>query len=846
VRWAPTRSDALRTVSAPTDPLATLHLELETLARAYSPGHHGVWAARRRSELVDECLVRLWERAGPPLRCALVAIGGYGRRLQLPASDVDVLLLHDGTSPEDVRRLTDAILYPLWDAGLAVGQAVRTPEECVEMARDRFDALTAMLDGRVLAGDGDVASRALAAVREPVTADPKGFAARLRRAASERRERFGSVAQLLEPDLKEGSGGLRDVASIGWLEIALGADLVRAGLLRSHERDSLDAAEEFLVRARSAIHLETEKRTDRLIADLQPAVAHAMGFVDEPRLIAIDGLMRALFQHARDVEHVLGVVVDRAAVDGGKVVPDGATAGAESPTTDPSAVLVLLADLADVDGVASAELLDAIENASVPDPVVWTDGAREAFLRLLRAGGPGIRMLDALDRLDLLARYLPPWRAVRCRPQRDPYHRFTVDAHLTEALEGMARLLRLGDHDDPIHDELAPLLTDHDALLLGALLHDIGKVGEGNHVPIGTRAAAELLDSMGVAADTRDLGVFMVAEHLLLPDTATRRDLTDENLVLDVAARVGTPDRLAALYLLAKADAVATGPAAWTPWRRTLIRELVAKVQHVLERGEMGERLASRLTDRVERVRELLDAEPGADVDRFVLRMPRGYFLAVEPSQAARHFRTIAPVLGANEVRTATASGVRARTYEVLVVAVDRPGLLSWISGALAIGGISILSAQVFTTEDGTAVDLFEVEGAFEPEITESRWRAFRSTLRRTIEGSISLEHRVDEKRRSYPAPKAPTPVTVQADNHASDFFTVVEVGAPDRIGLLYDITRVFADLKLDVHLAKVATYGGRVVDAFYVRDGVGRKIEDPVHLGEIESALRAQLRPAS
>jgi [protein-PII] uridylyltransferase len=844
VRWAPTRSDARRIVSTPDDPVATLLRELETLARAYSPGHHGTWVARRRSELVDGCLVRLWEAAVAPPRCALVAIGGYGRYQQLPASDIDLLLLHDGTSRDAIRRLTDAMLYPLWDAGLAVGQAVRTPQECLEIGFARFDALTAMLDARVLAGDAEFALGALASVREPVNGDPEGFATRVRTAATERHARYGSVAHLLEPELKEGSGGLRDVASIGWLEIAIGHDLVGAGLLRSHERDALDAAQEFLIRARSAIHLESGKRSDRLIADLQPAVGRAMGFVDEPRLIAIDGLMRALFQHARDVEHVLGVVVDRVGGATRRIHEDAAEsvpAGGEAVT-----VLGALADLADAAGVPSAALLDAIEDAGVPDPVVWTDGSREAFLRLLRAGEPGIRMLEALDRLDLLARYLPAWRDVRCRPQRDPYHRFTVDAHLTEAVAGMTRLLRLGDPDDPIHDELASLVTDHDALLLGALLHDIGKTGAGYHVPIGARTAAELLDAMGLPGDTRNLAVFMVAEHLLLPDTATRRDLTDENLVLDVAARVGSEERLAALYLLAKADAEATGPAAWTPWRRTLIRELVVKVHHVLERGEMGEQLATRLTDRVERVRDLLAGEVEADLERFVLRMPRAYFLAVEPSQAARHFRTIAPPLGATEVRTISAEGARAGTYEVLVVATDRPGLLSWIAGALAIGGISILSAQVFTTEDGAAVDLFEVEGAFEPEITESRWRAFRSTLRRTIEGSISLERRVDEKRRSYPQPKVATPVTVQTDNLASDFFTVVEVGATDRIGLLYDITRVFADLKVDVHLAKVATYAGRVVDAFYVRDGVGRKIQDPGQLAEIEGALRAQLRPAS
>jgi [protein-PII] uridylyltransferase len=345
-----------------------------------------------------------------------------------------------------------------------------------------------------------------------------------------------------------------------------------------------------------------------------------------------------------------------------------------------------------------------------------------------------------------------------------------------------------------------------------------------------------------VPPPTRDLAAFMVAEHLLLPDTATRRDLTDENLILDVAARIGTPQRLAALYLLARADAAATGPAAWTPWRRTLIHELVAKVQHVLHRGEMGTELAARLADRIDRVRALLAAEPEADVDAFVLRMPRGYFLTVEPTQVARHFATVAPHLAANDVRTTGAPGARPGTYELLVVAHDRPGLLSWIAGSLAVTGIAILSAQVFTTEDGVAVDLFEVQGAYEPEITESRWRSFRGTLRRAIDGSISLEHRVEERRRTYPPPRARTDVTINVDNEASDFSTIVEVGAPDRIGLLYDVTRAFADLQVDVHLAKVATYDGRVVDAFYVRDALGRKITDEGQLGEVREALRARI----
>ena len=817
------------------EPVLRLRAELDALDRAYTLGHHGRWTARRRAELLDTCLQQLWWAADPPAEVTLAALGGYGRRLQLPASDIDLLLLHDGLETAELERLSNALFYPLWDAGFALGQVVRTPQECLEAGCDRLDALTAMLDARPAAGDAFLLMRALTPVLEELQTDPQAFAVRLREEAVRRLERFGSCAHLLEPDLKEGTGGLRDVASLGWLQAALGRPLDAAGLLAPGELRAVDDAEEFLVRARSAVHLATGKRTDRLVADLQPEVAAGMGFSDVPRLGATDALMRTLFEHARNVEHAVASAVERLLGSGAEL----------PPIADAAGVLEALADVAERGEVTTAGLHEAIGAADVPDLVAWTPAVRDAFLRILRSGAPGVRAFDLLDRTDLLGRYLPVWRDVRCRPQRDPYHRFTVDAHLTAAVEEMASLLAAGpDDEDPALAEALAAVTRPDALLLGAMLHDVGKVGEGNHVPIGARIAAEQLSSMGLDDETRELAAFMVAEHLLLPDTATRRDLTDENLVLDVAARIGTPERLAALYLLARADAAATGPAAWTPWRRTLVRELVVKVQHVLERGEMGQELAARLAGRVDRVRDLLEAEPGAEVDRFVLRMPRGYFLAIEPAQAARHFRTIAPPLGMHEVRTASAPGHRAGTYEVLVVAADRPGRLSWITGAMAVGGISILSAQVFTTEDGAAADLFEVEGAFEAEITEARWREYRSTLRRTIDGSISLERRVADKRRHYPAPKVRTPVTVAVDNGASDFSTVIEVGAPDRIGLLHDITRAFADLKLDVHLAKVATFDGRVVDAFYVRDPLGRKIVDAEQLAEVERALRERLTP--
>lgn len=819
--------------------------ELAALDRAYSPGHQGLWLARRRSELVDKTLVELFTRAngddGAP-RAALAAQGGYGRGTLAPFSDLDLLLIHDGSDPGAVASLADALLYPLWDSGLRVGHAVRTPAECTRLAAERLDALTSSLDLRHLAGDATLVETTRAAAAEIASADPEAFTTKLRDAHAARRDRYGSVAHLLEPALKEGSGGLRDVHALGWLECAIGAPLEEVGLLRARERGAVNDAEEFLTRVRSALHLEAGKALDRLVLDHQPGIARAMGFADEPRLVTVDGLMRALFEHARQVEHVSTAVFERLLQTGSTTSRGAGPPSRPASPLDAASVLRALADVAEAGALASIDLLDAIEAADVAPVVEWTDGVRKAFVRLLRAGAAGAAALDSLDRLELLGRYLPEWTDVRCRPQRDPYHRFTVDAHLARAQSEMASLLAGESLDDPMQREAVNQIDDVEGALLGALLHDIGKNGRGAHVAEGARVARRALGRMRLPAPTRELATFMVEEHLLLPDTATRRDLTDEDLVLDVAARVGTSERLAALYLLAQADARATGPAAWTPWRQTLIRELVAKVQRVLDRGDMGTEIAERLTERIGRTRDLLADQPERELNRFIMRMPRGYFLSVDPASVARHFATVSPHLGTNEVRSAAQPGARAGTYELLVVAADRPGLLSWIAGALSLAGLSILTAQVFTTDDGVAVDLFEVEGSFEPQIGEDRWRRFRSVLRKTIEGRTSLEHRMDEQRAHYPPPPSDAAVTVAVDNDASDFFTVIEVGAPDRIGLLYDLTRTLAALGLDVHLAKVATYTGRVIDAFYVRDEVGRKVTEPERVVAVERSMRALL----
>ena len=803
--------------------------DLRALDRAYALGHHGRWSASRRAEIVDGYLRDLFGDAGPGV--ALVALGGYGRGMLSPGSDVDLLILHDGSNAEDVAALAERLLYPLWDAGLRVGHAVRTPAECLDAAA-QLDATTAMLDGRLLAGDRSAWSRALANVLELVRADPRGLASRLVDDRAARRERYGSVSSLLEPDVKEGTGGLRDAQTLGWLERAVGSPLEEAGVVRAAERRAVAEAEEVLVRVRSALHLEGGRGSDRLVLEQQAPIAAGMGFVDEPGLPAADGLMRSVFEHGRQLEHVVTSAFDRY-LRGASPLPE------IEPT--PEGILRAFVAVVRERGVMPAAALDAMTPDAVPAGVPWTDAVRDAFLELLRSGRDAATALETLDRIGLFERYLPAWTDVRCRPQRDPYHRSSVDVHLLESLAGAAALLE-EPGDEPLAAEATEALHDPDALLLGALLHDVGKTGEGDHVAMGARVARQTLEHMGVAGPTADLALFLVSEHLLLSDTATRRDLEDEDLVQGVASAIGDPSRLGALTLLTIADAEATGPLAWTPWRAALVRELVGKVRRVLERGDVEPGTAERLARRADEIRHVLDGEDPVDVERFLERMPNGYLVSVPSDRVAAHFGLVARPMGALEVRTLASEGARPGTYGLAVAAADRAGLLSMIAGALTLSGLSILTAQVFTTDDGVALDLFEVEGAFESEVGEERWREVRGTLRRAIEGRLSLDHRVRTKRAHYPDPRGDLPVRVTVDDDASDFFTVVEVGAPDRLGLLFDVTRTLAELELDVHLAKVATYGARVVDVFYVRDALGRKIEEPARVAELEGALRARL----
>jgi len=703
--------------------------------------------ARARAEAVDWAVIELFGPAVPGV--AISAVGGHGSGLLAPGSDIDLLVLCREGFQEEAAERFERLLYHLWDLGLRVGHALRTPEECEAEANKEVRTLTALLSIRSLSGASvlveEVRRRSIAMVREPSSL------VALRQAREERAATAGDVADSQEPNLRDSLGGLRDAQLWDWLELRSQETMTDSAAreLRLVSSSSLRSVAEAIWRVRIALHRVSGTSSNVLSWEHHDAVARALGLSAEPGWEPSDVLMR-------DV-HVLGGQVAsmiEARLESDIWPPAGLAA---APTDDPTIF-----------------------------PALFARGAQAVSeLRQLSAGGA-------------IAELIPEWRDVQGRPQRDPYHRHPVDAHLLHTVEETAALLE--EADEPFAVEAVAQIDDPTALFLGALLHDIGKVGLGSHVEAGVDIAGRVLDRMRVEEpQVRDTVLFLVAEHLLLSDTATRRDLEDDALILDVAARIGTPERLAMLYLMTVADAMATGPAASTPWRLGLIRDLVSRVSPVLE----GEETSSA------------------------------------PPAGAEHLELAHPRPTSTEVRTRVQPGRVEGSFNLLVAALDRPGLLAMIAGSLTLSGLSVHQAQAYTTDDGVAVDTFEVGPAFDEEIDEERWRRFRTLVRHAIEGRLDVRDRIERLRAHYRPVRADIPVKVRMHPDASQSFTVVEVGAADRLGLLFDLARAFADQGLDVHLAKVATFGPRVVDAFYVTDHNGAKIDD-VRTAPLETALRA------
>jgi len=756
-RWATTPSDASGDIRARREALlADRSLTGSAFCRAHT-------------ELVESWLVEL---LGDEVGVALVAVGGMGRRELCPQSDVDFVLLHNGR--KDVGQVAERLWYPIWDSGLSLDHSVRTPKQALAVADDDLKAALGLLAGRPIAGDTELAEDLLGRARDQWRRRARRVLPALLAALEERHQRFGEVAFLLEPDLKEGRGGLRDVHA--WSAAALAAPV------GDTDGVALAGPNEVLLAARVELHRRAGKAADRLLLQEQDAVASALGYSDA------DVLMRAVSSAARTIAFEGDATWRR--VRSWLAGPKGRGAGGDrplgaglavregevvlsadaDPAGDPSLILRAAAAAAVADTPLSANALDRLASSAAPPGDPWPEEARHALVALLGSGPTLVPVVEALDQRGLLARVLPEWTAVRSRPQRNAYHRFTVDRHLWETAVEASALTRQ--------------VSRPDLLLVAAWLHDLGKGYPGDHTVAGVALMGRIAARMGFDTADVDVLVNLVRNHLLLADTATRRDLSDEATVAAVAESVGDKTTLELLAALTEADSKATGSTAWGPWKAELVHELVSRTSAFFD--EDGDREPER-----EIVRDPLVARARA---------------ALESGDVVH---------------------VEASWPELVVAARDRAGLFANVAGALSLHGLSVLAADVWTSEDGVAVESFRTESTFgrEPERA-----ALAADLAAAVDGRLPLEARLAERVRTY-ASRRTTAVRraaprVLVDNEASARATLVEVRAADGIAVLYRITRALADVGLDVRHAKVATLGAEVVDAFYVVDKGGAKVD--------------------
>jgi [protein-PII] uridylyltransferase len=749
----------------------------------------------------------------------LVAVGGYGRGEMSPHSDVDLLCLvppRSQVAPATLRGL----LYPLWDAGFQVGHAVRTPKEAVEHATKDLDAATSLLSARLVAGDEEGFAELLDRRRRWLARSARLLVRTIVDVAQSRRRTGDRAGWALAPDLKEDVGGLRDLHVLGWLEAITGESL-----------DGLAEERCVLLAAREALHAQSKRKLDRLRIDLQPAVAAALGFEGDD---AADALMERVHSSARSIEYRTGRALHDLAGRGprrsgvaleiapGVRLEDGALTLQGPPGV--AACTTLLAAHAELGKPLSAKSLDALDAAfSGVAPERWEDATRDAFLRLL-AGHHAAAALELLDHAGAWPLLLPEWAGVRGRAQHDPYHRYTVDGHSFLAVDCIHRALA----DDEVARLAAAGAGPVDALLVATLLHDVGKGSGEDHSVAGERLARSAAARMGFDRTSIEEIAALVRWHLLLVDTATRRDLDDGAVIEEVAARVGAPRLLRLLYVLTVADGMATGPEGWTPWKALLVRELFRKALVALETGELPAR-----SDVSTRAREVIAFEPAlaGRAEEVLATLPPSYLDSATVAEIADDIRLLlrrpGPAQAASRIEEGTEDGLQVLT----VCVADRPGALARTAGVLAMNLVTVLRAQAFSTDQGLALQRFVVR----PD-DPRRMDAVKEGLDAAFSGHVALEARLTRKALEY-RPSVPIVTDVRIVDDASAHSTVVEVRAPDALGLLYAITAGLGDLDLDIHVAKIDTLGARVVDTFYVRNSRGGKLE-PEQAGEVARAI--------
>jgi [protein-PII] uridylyltransferase len=845
----------------------------------HADGASGAESVRAHTAFMDDLLRWLYETADSEVRAAgpvpsalvLVALGGYGRGELHPSSDLDLMLIHQGEVTPYVRRMAQEILYTLWDLGLRVGHACRSLDDCLAIARTDLPSRTSMQAARVLAGDSRLFRRLQQTLRREVyRRDYPEFLAQMLTERDERYRRHGGSVYLQEPNVKESAGALRDVHTALWLASArFGTRTLREledkSLLTAKERTATDAALTFLWRVRNELHFLAGTKQDMLERGLQAPVAKSLGYEDDEVRLGVESFMRDYYRHARTIHRISARLIARcqeglarhgtvgrrgrrAALADGLVVYDGRLHLAEPGAlqSDPARILRVFWHAQQLGSELGVELERALEEAAPTlAGEVWraSPELKGVFLSILRSWGRVATTLRRMHDTGVLGAYLPEFGALDCLVQYDHYHRFSVDQHsllAVEVLEG------LGPGQGLEVDELAQIFAEverPELLTLGILLHDIGKALGHGHAAKGVPLIKAVTRRLNLDADDAAAVEFLVEHHLLLSHIAERRDLDDPKTVERLAATVRFPAWLTMLYLLTCVDIRAVGTGVWNAWRGALLRELYLRTRTRLAGRSPKAPRRAVVAQRI--VQALADPAYAEAAARHLQAMSDRYVRTTSPQRMAAHLRLIER-LREEAVATEVFHFPDLGASDFVVVTRDTSGLFALIAGSLAAHGVNILSAQIETRADGVAVDTLHVnDPGGDAIVDERRWEAVTRDLRRALAGECTVEALLAERhprRTGLVRPSTPGPARVTVDNSLSDTHTVVEVRAPDRLGLLYLITQAVAAEDLDIATAKIATDRDHALDAFYVTRRAGGKVESPDALARLREAISTAL----
>uniref|UniRef100_UPI002615188C [protein-PII] uridylyltransferase n=1 Tax=uncultured Rhizobium sp. TaxID=155567 RepID=UPI002615188C len=810
---------------------------------------------------------------------AVAAVGGYGRGTLAPGSDIDLLFLMPAKTTPNMHKAVEFVLYLLWDIGFKVGHATRTVEESIRLSKSDMTIRTAILETRFVCGSEPLVDELQRRFDQEVTTNtaPEFIAAKLAE-RDERHRKAGDSRYLVEPNVKEGKGGLRDLQTLFWIakynyHVRDTRELVRLGVLSRHEWRLFEKADDFLWAVRCHMHYLTGKPEERLYFDIQPEIAKSLGYQARPGLSAVERFMKHYFLVAKDVGDLtrifsaaledqqakavpgIGGMIGRFANRPRKIagaaefIDDRGRIALADPDVfkrDPMSIMRLF-HVADINGLEfHPDALKAVTRSLslIDNDFRESEEANRLFLAILTSRrDPGF-ILRRMNEAGVLGRFIPEFGKIVSMMQFNMYHHYTVDEHLIRTLEVLSEIDKgKAEEIHPLANKLMPEIEDRQTLYVAVLLHDIAKGRQEDHSIAGAKVARKLCPRLGLSPKQTEMVAWLIDQHLLMSMVAQTRDLHDRKTITDFAEKVQSLDRLKMLLVLTICDIRAVGPGVWNGWKGQLLRTLYYETELLLSGGFSQVSRKERAKHAAEQLTKALEGWSQKDQKTYTKLHYEPYLLSVDLEDQVRHTRFIRQ---ADKARKALATMVRTHSFhaitEITVLSPDHPRLLSIIAGACAAAGANIADAQIFTTSDGRALDTILINREFPIDDDEMRRAA---TIGKMIEDVLSGSKRLPEviatrskgKKKNKTFPVQPD---VRISNSLSNKFTVIEVECLDRIGFLAEITAALADLSLDIHSARITTFGEKVIDTFYVMDLVGQKVTNENRQANIVNRLKA------